>query len=172
MPRPRGRPLPQEHRDRIRASMLRYQQERRSWAEIGNCILEAANAGDTELASDLLHDYLDSRHAEADADEETNPVQEMGREMDDLFAETRRIQAVRRSWSCLRCGENGIAANETTCTCCGKDRPQRGHIITQPYRPGPLGRHIANRMEWQLTETEARKLGREMIALLREAGEN
>lgn len=59
--KPRG-PQSEEHRRRIGEGVPEYRQ--RPWLEASRQILDAANAGDPARASELLHEYLNERHAQ------------------------------------------------------------------------------------------------------------
>lgn len=56
--RPRG-PRPEQDRQKLREAAPEYQ--RRPWMELSREILAAANAGDIEEASRLLHEYMLNR---------------------------------------------------------------------------------------------------------------
>lgn len=100
MPRPKGRPLPADHRDRIRRASARNS----AWLEASRPILNAANQGDYVQASELLFDYMDQRHSEvlnsttvanASQAEIRAMIADMGRELDELQAETERAWEAR-----------------------------------------------------------------------------
>lgn len=101
MPRPKGYRLSRDSREQIGASQRRAWEQRRTWLDVSKNILAAANAGDRQLASDLLHDYMDSRHAEAensvhglqtlDESEIRAMLDSLWAEMDELQQETERL---------------------------------------------------------------------------------
>jgi hypothetical protein len=59
-PKPGTRQTP-EHRAAISAGMRRHWAQRPPWEEISKLVLAAANAGNTEEASRLLHEFMQDR---------------------------------------------------------------------------------------------------------------
>lgn len=62
MGRPKGYRVSAEERERIGAGVKRAWARRRKWVDVSNSILAAANAGDRDLAGDLLNDWLEEQH--------------------------------------------------------------------------------------------------------------
>jgi hypothetical protein len=156
MPWQKGQRHSQETRDRISDSQRRNWAERRDWTEASAPILNAANAGDYEAASEALQVFMYGRSLdELHADQAVE-----AQDLDDLAAATQRLHAEKRAGLVPDVAETRRVVARV-----------EGRRVSQaePYRPAALGRHIANRMSWELTDAEARQLGHEAIQALREA---
>jgi hypothetical protein len=103
MPRPKGRPLPPGHKERIG----RAHAENGAWIKAGRPILAAANSGDYGQATELFWDFIAERQAEMvpeagevlnfSATDRRHVLAEISAYADELHSETLRLQAERRT---------------------------------------------------------------------------